>query len=59
MQEYTLSSEEGVALMCLAESLLRIPDATTRDTLIRDKIGAVTGAPILATARRSSPNAAA
>ncbi|REM31622.1 hypothetical protein DSI31_11695, partial [Mycobacterium tuberculosis] len=29
---------EGVALMCLAEALLRIPDAATRDALIRDKI---------------------
>lgn len=39
MQEYALSSEEGVALMCLAEALLRIPDAATRNALIRDKIG--------------------
>lgn len=39
MQEFALSSEEGVALMCLAEALLRIPDADTRDALIRDKIG--------------------
>jgi RHH-type proline utilization regulon transcriptional repressor/proline dehydrogenase/delta 1-pyrroline-5-carboxylate dehydrogenase len=40
MQEYALSSEEGVALMCLAEALLRVPDAETADRLIRDKIGA-------------------
>src|SRR4029077_9982992 len=39
MREYALSSEEGVALMCLAEALLRIPDAETADHLIRDKIG--------------------
>ncbi|OYV34798.1 MAG: delta-1-pyrroline-5-carboxylate dehydrogenase, partial [Rhodospirillales bacterium 20-64-7] len=39
VREYALSSEEGVALMCLAEALLRIPDAATRDALIRDKIG--------------------
>jgi len=39
MAEYALSSEEGVALMCLAEALLRIPDAETADRLIRDKIG--------------------
>ena len=39
MAEYALSSQEGVALMCLAEALLRIPDAATRDRLIRDKIG--------------------
>jgi RHH-type proline utilization regulon transcriptional repressor/proline dehydrogenase/delta 1-pyrroline-5-carboxylate dehydrogenase len=39
LQEYALSSQEGVALMCLAEALLRIPDRATRDALIRDKIG--------------------
>jgi RHH-type transcriptional regulator, proline utilization regulon repressor / proline dehydrogenase / delta 1-pyrroline-5-carboxylate dehydrogenase len=39
LQEYALSSQEGVALMCLAEALLRVPDAATRDALIRDKIG--------------------
>ncbi len=38
VREYALSSEEGVALMCLAEALLRIPDNATRDALIRDKI---------------------
>lgn len=38
LQEYALSSQEGVALMCLAEALLRIPDAATRDALIRDKL---------------------
>ena len=38
LQEFALSSQEGVALMCLAEALLRIPDAGTRDALIRDKI---------------------
>ena len=38
LQEYALSSQEGVALMCLAEALLRIPDTPTRDALIRDKI---------------------
>src|SRR3954464_8556658 len=35
---YGLSTKEGVALMCLAEALLRVPDATTMDDLIRDKI---------------------
>lgn len=39
VREYSLSSDEGIALMCLAEALLRIPDAATRDALIRDKIG--------------------
>ncbi len=38
MLEFSLDSREGVALMCLAEALLRIPDAATRDRLIRDKI---------------------
>ncbi|WPO99588.1 trifunctional transcriptional regulator/proline dehydrogenase/L-glutamate gamma-semialdehyde dehydrogenase [Pseudomonas sp. HR96] len=38
LQEFSLSSQEGVALMCLAEALLRIPDKGTRDALIRDKI---------------------
>ena len=40
LQEFALSSQEGVAMMCLAEALLRIPDAATRDALIRDKISA-------------------
>ncbi|RAP71802.1 bifunctional protein PutA [Candidatus Erwinia dacicola] len=38
LQEFSLSSQEGVALMCLAEALLRIPDKPTRDALIRNKI---------------------
>jgi len=38
MQEYDLSSEEGVLLMCLAEALLRIPDAATAEKLIADKL---------------------
>jgi RHH-type proline utilization regulon transcriptional repressor/proline dehydrogenase/delta 1-pyrroline-5-carboxylate dehydrogenase len=38
MKEFSLSSREGIALMCLAESLLRIPDRQTRDLLIRDKL---------------------
>ena len=39
MQEYGLSSDEGVVLMSLAESLLRIPDAPTADQLIAEKLG--------------------
>jgi RHH-type transcriptional regulator, proline utilization regulon repressor / proline dehydrogenase / delta 1-pyrroline-5-carboxylate dehydrogenase len=39
LHEYALSSPEGVALLCLAEALLRVPDAETIDRLIRDKIG--------------------
>lgn len=38
LYRYDLSSEEGIALMCLAEALLRIPDSDTVDQLIRDKI---------------------
>jgi len=36
--EYGLSSREGVALMCLAEAMLRVPDTDTMDALIEDKI---------------------
>ncbi|MBD3828035.1 bifunctional proline dehydrogenase/L-glutamate gamma-semialdehyde dehydrogenase PutA [Stenotrophomonas sp.] len=39
MRQYDLGSEEGVLLMCVAEALLRIPDQTTADKLIRDKLG--------------------
>jgi RHH-type proline utilization regulon transcriptional repressor/proline dehydrogenase/delta 1-pyrroline-5-carboxylate dehydrogenase len=39
LHEYKLSTEEGVALMCVAEALLRIPDAETANRLIRDKLG--------------------
>jgi RHH-type proline utilization regulon transcriptional repressor/proline dehydrogenase/delta 1-pyrroline-5-carboxylate dehydrogenase len=39
LHEYALSSQEGVALLCLAEALLRIPDPETVDRLIRDKLG--------------------
>lgn len=38
LAEYGLSSDEGVALMCLAEALLRVPDGSTIDALIDDKI---------------------
>ena len=38
LQQYDLSSEEGVLLMCIAEALLRIPDGPTADKLIADKI---------------------
>ncbi|WP_390588379.1 bifunctional proline dehydrogenase/L-glutamate gamma-semialdehyde dehydrogenase PutA [Erythrobacter sp. MTPC3] len=39
LQQYGLETEEGIALMCLAEALLRVPDEDTADALIRDKIG--------------------
>ncbi|SEW25692.1 L-proline dehydrogenase /delta-1-pyrroline-5-carboxylate dehydrogenase [Cognatiyoonia koreensis] len=38
LAEYGLSTDEGIALMCLAEALLRVPDADTMDELIEDKI---------------------
>jgi len=38
LNEFSLSSEEGVVLMCLAEALLRVPDSETQDSLIRDKL---------------------
>jgi RHH-type proline utilization regulon transcriptional repressor/proline dehydrogenase/delta 1-pyrroline-5-carboxylate dehydrogenase len=38
MEEFGLSNEEGVALLCLAEALLRTPDAATTDALIEDKL---------------------
>lgn len=41
LTEYALSSEEGVALMCLAEALLRVPDKETIDKLIKDKLTSI------------------
>lgn len=38
LSEYSLSSDEGIALMCLAEALLRVPDNATIDSLIKDKL---------------------
>jgi RHH-type transcriptional regulator, proline utilization regulon repressor / proline dehydrogenase / delta 1-pyrroline-5-carboxylate dehydrogenase len=38
MQQYDLSSQEGVVLMCLSEALIRVPDSITADKLIQDKI---------------------
>ena len=39
MREYGLTSEEGIIIMCLAEALLRIPDAETADAFLADKLG--------------------
>jgi RHH-type proline utilization regulon transcriptional repressor/proline dehydrogenase/delta 1-pyrroline-5-carboxylate dehydrogenase len=41
LQQYGLDTDEGIALMCLAEALLRVPDAATADALIKDKIGSI------------------
>ena len=38
LQEFSLNTEEGLAMMCLAEALLRIPDAKTANALIKDKV---------------------
>lgn len=40
LQHYSLDTQEGIMLMCLAEALLRVPDADTADALIRDKLNA-------------------
>src|SRR5215831_8102448 len=39
LRRFSLSTREGIVLMCLAEALLRIPDAETADALIKDKLG--------------------
>ncbi|HMV55551.1 MAG TPA: trifunctional transcriptional regulator/proline dehydrogenase/L-glutamate gamma-semialdehyde dehydrogenase, partial [Rhodocyclaceae bacterium] len=54
---YDLSSREGVVLMCLAEALLRIPDAATVDRLIRDKIGSTEWEKRLGTSHSTFVNA--
>ena len=51
MREYALDTREGLALMVLAEALLRVPDAHTADRLIEDKLGAAEFGP----AREGSP----
>ncbi|MDQ7985429.1 bifunctional proline dehydrogenase/L-glutamate gamma-semialdehyde dehydrogenase PutA [Pseudomonas sp. G34] len=40
LRQYSLDTQEGLMLMCLAEALLRVPDASTADALIRDKLSA-------------------
>ncbi|UAW99756.1 bifunctional proline dehydrogenase/L-glutamate gamma-semialdehyde dehydrogenase PutA [Halopseudomonas nanhaiensis] len=40
LQQYSLDTQEGIMLMCLAEALLRVPDSDTADALIRDKLNA-------------------
>lgn len=58
LQEFSLSSQEGVALMCLAEALLRVPDKGTRDALIRDKISTGNWQPHLGQSQSVFVNAA-
>jgi RHH-type transcriptional regulator, proline utilization regulon repressor / proline dehydrogenase / delta 1-pyrroline-5-carboxylate dehydrogenase len=58
MQAYDLGSDEGIALMCLAEALLRIPDAETADDLIADKLSGPDWAEKLSDSRSTFVNAA-
>ena len=58
MHAYDLGSDEGVALMCLAEALLRIPDASTADVLIHDKLSGPDWAEKLGGSRSTFVNAA-
>ena len=53
LAEYGLSTDEGIALMCLAEALLRVPDAETMDALIEDKIAPSDWAGIWANRRQA------
>ncbi len=58
LQAYDLGSDEGVALMCLAEALLRVPDAATADDLIHDKLSGPDWAEKLGDSSSSFVNAA-
>ena len=58
LQAYGLGTEEGVALMCLAEALLRVPDAGTADALIEDKLGSIDWGEHMGTSGSTFVNAA-
>src|SRR4051812_24652450 len=58
LQAYDLGSDEGIAMMCLAEALLRIPDAHTADELIADKLAGPDWSEKLGTSGSSFVNAA-
>ena len=58
MAAYDLGSDEGIALMCLAEALLRIPDAGTADDLIADKLSGPDWAEKLGDSKSTFVNAA-
>jgi RHH-type proline utilization regulon transcriptional repressor/proline dehydrogenase/delta 1-pyrroline-5-carboxylate dehydrogenase len=58
LQAYDLGSDEGIAMMCLAEALLRIPDAHTADELIADKLAGPDWSEKLGTSDSSFVNAA-
>ena len=58
LHNYGLGTEEGIALMCLAEALLRVPDNETRDALIADKLSSLDWAEHLGTSKSTFVNAA-
>ncbi|MEO8455501.1 MAG: bifunctional proline dehydrogenase/L-glutamate gamma-semialdehyde dehydrogenase PutA, partial [Sphingomicrobium sp.] len=58
LHTYDLGSDEGIAMMCLAEALLRIPDAHTADELIADKLGGPDWSEKLGASESSFVNAA-
>ncbi|MXO65913.1 bifunctional proline dehydrogenase/L-glutamate gamma-semialdehyde dehydrogenase PutA [Altericroceibacterium endophyticum] len=58
LHSYGLATEEGIALMCLAEALLRVPDETTANALIHDKIGKLDWGEHLGTSSSTFVNAA-
>ena len=58
LQTYGLGTDEGIALMCLAEALLRVPDAATADALIHDKLAGIDWSGHLGTSDSTFVNAA-
>ena len=58
LHAYGLDTEEGIALMCLAEALLRVPDARTADALIDDKLGEIDWSDHLGQSKSTFVNAA-
>jgi RHH-type transcriptional regulator, proline utilization regulon repressor / proline dehydrogenase / delta 1-pyrroline-5-carboxylate dehydrogenase len=59
LQQYSLDTQEGIMLMCLAEALLRVPDADTADALIHDKLSAAQWDAHLGKSEHTLVNAAA
>ena len=58
LQAYGLATDEGIALMCLAEALLRVPDAATADALIHDKLAGIDWSERMGTSDSTFVNAA-
>lgn len=59
LQQYSLDTQEGIMLMCLAEALLRVPDSDTADALIHDKLSAAQWDAHLGKSEHTLVNAAA